>query len=154
MTRKNFPTVLIGTKKFLISQRGLFDGQPKQQDQPPMEGEISTAMRALGHCERSSHPTVPLSDVTMAIRRRYGYISPGAMIVALSRLRIDMRSLSRLEVFAAIRADWVEKQRGTDRSFNPQKPLRPAGRFDSDQYSHPGDAVVSRILDQASLETF
>ena len=120
--------------------------------------QILNGMRSLGNCERSSHPTVPISDLTLAIRRRYGYCSVGAMILALHRLKIDLRALSRLEVFAAIRSEWVEKQRGTDRSFVRARPISrsSAGSVEPDRYSHhPGQPVpIASALGRGSLESF
>jgi hypothetical protein len=156
MTRKNFPSVLIGNKKFFVSQRGLIDREPKPMDLVPEENEIRSAIAALHHSQRSSHPTVPISELTMAIRRRYGYISSGAMVVALHRLKIEMTTLSRLEVFAAIRPDWVQSQRGTDRSFVRDKPIKRStvGSLDADRYSHPGQLVSFTHPGRGSIDVF
>ena len=155
MPRKNFPIVSIGSKKFSVSQRGLIDSEPKPIDRPPEQSEVMQAMAALQNCRRSTHPTVLLSDVSLAIRRRYGYISPGALLVALHRLRIDARSLSRSEIYVGIDAGWIEDQRRLDRSFIPTIKRTPISKTERDQYSHPSRrGSIAPELGRGAREVF
>ncbi len=136
MPRKNFPIVSIGSKKFSVSQRGLIDSEPKPIDRPPEQSEVMQAMTVLLHVKRSSHPVAKLSDLAMAIRRRFGYVSPGSMLLALNRLQIDVRALSRQEIYVGIDAGWIEDQRRLDRSLVPTLHRSFVGPVQTDKYSH------------------
>lgn len=155
MTRKNFPIALIGGKRFFVSQRGLIDREPKPIDRPPEQSEVMQAMTALLHVKRSSHPVAKLSDLAMAIRRRFGYVSPGSMLLALNRLKIDVRALSRSEIYVGVDAGWIDDQRRLDRSFVPTIKRTPISKTERDQYSHPsrrGSMVPE--LGRGSFEVF
>ena len=151
MTRKNFPVVFVGDKKFFVSQRGAVYGEPMPLDQPPNQTDVLTAMRALKDADRSTHPTISVSNLAIAIRKRFGFISFGAMILALHRLGIEMRSPSRSEVFAAITPTWALA--GWTIDLRRAEPGRSFAHSDSDQYSHGERGTVpTGILSVGSLE--
>ncbi len=154
MPRKNFPIVSISGRKFSVSQRGLIDRDPIAIDRPPIEAETMQAMTALQNCRRSTHPLVRLSEVSMAIRRRYGYISPGALLVALHRLQIDTRSLSRSEVYVGVDAGWIEDQRRLDRSSVPTLKRAFIQPVERDQYSHSWQLMTIEIPGRGATDVF